>query len=420
MILITPVSSWPLRLRGRRPSWSLIPLAEAQIDELSGNPEGSIKGYLKAIELGMDGPEVIRRAVQLLFDRRRYIQADELMRKLQERGFRAEDSRLPRLAAEVSLQVNDRSRALDLARKAAPADSTNYRDHLWLGQILWAAGEKAKAEPELRRAVELAGGAPDALITLVQYLTRTERKDQAQRTIEDARGRLSGNSFTLALAQCYAEVGNLDQARAHSCSSCSQQDPDDVAALRADAVFALNTGSIDQAEHDLRKIVDLQTKACPKTRRGRAACWRRCWHRAATAASRSMRLDSWASKTRGASYVPPDGEPVDEIRAKAKVLSLRNNRDARRAAIRALQQIIEREQPTPDDEYLLCQLYQADGNWPKAEGQLKSLLARHDENPAFLAHYVMILLHDHSPDEAQGLARQIGEIESATRSAPLN
>ena len=141
----------------RRPSWSLVPLAEAEIDDLLGNQDGAIKNYLRAIELGMLAPEVIRRAVQLLFDRRRYDQADELIRKFQENGFPSGDPQLERLAAEVSLQTNDRARAVVQARKAIPTDSKDYRDHLWLGQILWAAGESAKAEPELRRAVELGG-----------------------------------------------------------------------------------------------------------------------------------------------------------------------------------------------------------------------------------------------------------------------
>ena len=80
---------------------------------------------------------------------------------------------------------------------------------------------------------------------------------------------------------------------------------------------------------------------------------------------------------------PTDDEPVDEIRTKAKVLSLRDNRDARRAAIRSLQWIIDREPPTADDQYLLAQLYEAEGNWSKAHEQLQSLLAGNGENPLY-------------------------------------
>ena len=41
----------------RRPSWSLVPLAEAEIDDLVGNQDGAIKGYLRSIELGMLAPK---------------------------------------------------------------------------------------------------------------------------------------------------------------------------------------------------------------------------------------------------------------------------------------------------------------------------------------------------------------------------
>ena len=165
----------------------MLPLAEAEINDLLGNPDAAIKAYSRSIELGMQEPPVIRRAVQLLFDRRRYDQAFELIKKLQEQGFPSRDSQLTRLAAEVSLQVNERTRALELARKAIPANSKDYRDHLWLGQILVAAGEPGKAEPEFRRAVAIAGAAPDAWISLVRFLAGTARRPDALAAIAQAR-----------------------------------------------------------------------------------------------------------------------------------------------------------------------------------------------------------------------------------------
>jgi len=393
----------------RQPSWSLVPLAEAQIDDLVGNQDGAIKGYLRSIELGMRDLQVIRRAVQLLFDRRRYDQADELIRKLQEQGLPSGDPQLQMLAAEVSLKANDRARALDLARKAIPAASNDYRDRLWLGQILWAAGEPAKAEPELRRAVELAGGAPDALIMLVQYLARTGRKEQARKAIELARSRLSGDQAPLALARCFAQVGDVDQARAQFQAALAAH-PDDVAALRGAASFALATGAVRDAEAYLRKIIDLKSNAPDD------ADWARRLLATVLASSGDRRQSLEAFKLlaivdEGASYLPADDEPVDEIRAKAKVLSLRNNRDARRAAIRCLQHIIEREPATPNDQYVLAQLYEADGNWSKAGGQLQSLLAGNGENPVYLAHNTLILLRQGLPDEAQSWLDKLEKLE---------
>jgi len=393
----------------QRPSWPLVPLAEAEIDDLVGNQDGAIKGYLRSIELGMHGLQVIRRAVQLLFERRRYDQADELIRKLQDQGLPSGDPRLQRLAAEVSLQANDLARALDLARKAIPANSKDYRDRLWLGQILWAAGEPAKAEPQLRRAVELAGNAPDAWITLVQYLARTGQKEQARAAIEQARVRLPGDRAPLALARCFAEVGDVEQARAQLQAALAAR-PDDLAALRAAASFALATGAVRDAEANLRKIIDFKSKAPDD------ADWARRLLAIVLASSGNYRQSFEALKLlnlvdEGASYLPTADEPVDEIRAKAKVLSLRNNRDARRAAIRGLQHVIEREPPRPDDQYLLAQLYEADGNWSKAREQLRSLLAGDGENPVYLAHNTLILLRQGLTDEAQSWLDKLEKLE---------
>ncbi len=142
-----------------RPSWPQVPLIMAETDDLARNREGALRNYLRAIELGMADHLVVRRAVELLFELRRFEQADGLIRKWQEQSLGSGDPQLQRLAAEVSLRINDPARALELARQSIPPGSKDYRDHLWLGQFYWAAGEIAKAEPELRRSVELGGSA---------------------------------------------------------------------------------------------------------------------------------------------------------------------------------------------------------------------------------------------------------------------
>jgi tetratricopeptide (TPR) repeat protein len=396
----------------RRPSWSQVPLAEAQIDDLVGNQDGAIKSYLRAIELGLLAPDVIRRTVQLLFDRRRYDQADELIRKLQADGLASGNPQLERLAAEVSLQANDRARALVQARNAIPVDSNDYRDHLWLGQILWAAGEPAKAEPELRRAVELGGEAPDAWITLVQYLARTGRKEQARAALEQARTRLSGEQAPLVLAHCFEEVGDLDQARAQLKTALAAR-PDDIATLRAAASLAIATASAPEAEKDLRAIIALSSKAPDD------ADWARRLLAILLASSGNRRQSLEAFQLlgladEGASYVPRAGESIDEIRAKAKVLALRDNRESRRAAIRAVQSIVDREPPAADDQYLLTQLYEADGNWSKAHEQLQALLANNGENPLYLAHNTLVLLRQGETDEAQSWLEKLEKLEPKT------
>jgi cellulose synthase operon protein C len=393
----------------RRPSWSLVPFAEGQIDELADNPDVAIKNYLRAIDMGMVAPDVIRHAVQLLFDRRRFDQADSLIRRLQESGLAAGDQQLDRLAAEVSLQANDRERALAQARKAISPDSKDYRDRLWLGQILWAAGEPAKAEPELRRAVELGGGAPDAWITLVQYLARTGHKDQARSAIDAARTRLAPEEAPLVLARCFEEVGDLDQVRAQL-KLARAAHPDDVPTLRSTASFSIATAAVADAETALRALIDLKSKAPDD------AEWARRLLAILLASSGNRRQTLEAFRLlgladEGASYLPREDESIDEIRPKAKVLALRDNVQSRRAAIRAIQAIIDRDATTADDRYLLAQLYEADGNWSKAHEQVRSLLADQSENPLYLVHNTLILLRQGEVDAAKSSLEKLEKIE---------
>ena len=138
-------------------------------------------------------------------------------------------------------------------------------------------------------------------------------------------GSLATRYFSCACSVLY-RGWNLDQARPAKFRSALATDPADVVVLRADAVFALNTGSIDQAEHDLRKIIDLQVKAPDD-----AAWWRRLL--ATLLASSGDRrkvlecLKLVGLADEAATYVPAGDEPVDEIRARAKVLGFRKNRD---------------------------------------------------------------------------------------------
>src|SRR5206468_2523475 len=120
------------------------------------------KNYLRAIELGDRSPDVIRRVAQLLYDQRRFAEADDIIKKLPDQM--AMPVEFQRLVSKVSLQVQDYERALKLAQQAVAAGSKDYRDHIWLAQVLWVMGQRAQAEPALRRAVELADDVADTWV----------------------------------------------------------------------------------------------------------------------------------------------------------------------------------------------------------------------------------------------------------------
>src|SRR5262249_40570960 len=151
------------------------------------------------------------------------------------------------------------------------ANSDDYRDHVWLGQVLWAAAQRAdveagrrreaeaRAEAALRRAVELAPAAADARVALVQYLARTGQTAAAREETDRAAARLPAGQAALALAQCHVAVNQLDRARELFATALKER-PDDLAALRAGADFYLRTNDVAEAERCLRKVITVGLK----------------------------------------------------------------------------------------------------------------------------------------------------------------
>jgi tetratricopeptide (TPR) repeat protein len=65
----------------QRPGWARVPALLARLEEAEGRPDRALAAYLRAIELGDRGPAVLRRAAQLLKERGRPADADDVLRK---------------------------------------------------------------------------------------------------------------------------------------------------------------------------------------------------------------------------------------------------------------------------------------------------------------------------------------------------
>jgi tetratricopeptide (TPR) repeat protein len=390
----------------RRPRWPLVPLVAAEAEDLAGNPRGSLRHYLKAIESGVASPLVVRRTVQLLLELRQFEQAAAWIRKWREQGLVLGDPQFQRLAAEVSLRVDDPARALELARQSIAPGSKDYRDHLWLGQFYWAAGEPGKAGPELRSAVELGGRAPEAWITLVRFLARTGSVEEARAVIERARRHLDGDQAAPDLARCYAEVGDTDRARALFRQALASK-PDDLPTLRGAATLALAVGDAGEAKSYLLRVMDLKDKSPDD-----AAWARRLLATVLSAGGAHLRaFELVGLADEGASYAPGPDEPVDEVRARAAVLANRNNRVARRAAIRILEFLGDQGLAIPDDRYRLAQLHEAEGSWQKAYAEIRDLLAGDPPNQVYLAHAARTLLRHGQVDEARSCTDDLEKLD---------
>ncbi|MHB1424367.1 MAG: tetratricopeptide repeat protein [Gemmataceae bacterium] len=404
----------------RRPNWSRVFLCLGEVWDLEGQEDLALVHYQRAIELGERQLELVRRVVRMLYDRRRYTEAELVLQRLPEQALLSGD--MPQLVAEVSLQSGNYNRALDLARQAVKADSRDYRDFVWLGQILWAAAQRAEvseskrrdaeaeAEKALYRAVEMAGNAPEGWVALVQHLVRTRQTDKAEAQIEKARDKLPPTQAPLALAQCYAALNKLDKAR-QLFDAALKARPDDVAALQIAADFYLRVNDLPEAERCLRRIIATAKRdrfAEVKARSLLAVLL--AAQGGDEHAKEALALVGKPEETdrQSASVL----ETVERERALAVVLSMRPQLADQRKAIDILERLSSGPSFSSEDRFLLVQLHDRVGNAIKARERMQPLLKT--GNPRYLSYYIHSLLRQGMIVEAQAWMPDLEKVEPST------
>ncbi|AGA29620.1 tetratricopeptide repeat protein [Singulisphaera acidiphila] len=382
----------------KRPEWALISLLEAEIAEKEGKPDRAIENYLKAIRGGERPPQVVRRVVQLLNERGRNVEADRLVEDLLEGA--SPVGLLGQLAAEMSLRNRDQGQALDLARQAISPDSKDYRDRVWLAQMLWAAKKPAEAEGELRRAVEIAGGEPDVWLALVQFLVGTDQKVAAMQAIEQARKQLPPDRVGLTLARCYERIG--DRAKAEEqFTAVLKAHPDDAATMLTVANFYLGGQQPEQAQALLRKVLAPQLKAPQEVL---ASARRSLALSLANGDSQSfLEATSLLDKN-----IAEEGGLIEDQRFKALLLASRPGH--RREAIADYEALAQRSTPTPLEKYQLAQLHAAGRDWSKAQDLLLGLVSVDGEKPDYLYSLTRVLLARDDVDQARPWVAKLEQV----------
>ena len=368
------------------------------------------ENYLRAIELGDRSPGAFRRAVELLTAAGQYEQADQLVRRFQNQILQS--PQLQRLAVGLAFQAEDNQRALGIARQAIATDSQDYHDHLWLGQVLWTAAQRPRAAGQteeadrltdeadraFQRAVTLGPNAPEAWVARVQFLAATDRKDAARAAIQEAEKAIPKDEGPLALARCYTAVGDLAQAEAQYQKALAA-DPENTDVIGAAASFYMLQNRTRDAEPLLRTLIGLQAKNPKMASLARQTLAQLLALQGGHAQSvEAMKLLGLAGGS-----APATG-PVEDQRARARVLAVQPDRAQRQQAIRLLENVLQQGVPRAEDQHLLAQLYEANNEWPKAHKQYQKLMATAQKDalyPLYLAHYARALLRKDQAGEAQ-------------------
>jgi tetratricopeptide (TPR) repeat protein len=386
----------------RRKEWSRLPLLEAAADELEGKADSAAANYLRALELGERDPAVVAQAARLLYQRRRFAAAGQAVRLLEEQGPLPRD--LARLAAEIALAHEGGGiRTLILARQAAPADSRDYRDHLWLAQIQSAAGKPWEAEETLRHAARVAGGIPDVWVALVRHLARTDRRKQAEQALEEAARRLPADRGALGLARCEEALGRADRAEAHYRKAVADR-PKDFHPRHALADFYRRADQPAKAEPHLRALLD------PKARVPEEYIAR---------ARRELAVDlaGAGTGTRGLdealTLLDRNGQLRGRTRADdvARAFVLATWPERREEALRLLESLPERQGLSAREQFLLARAYEALGDDAQASDLLLGVLAVNGEDAQVLAHRARGLIRQGALEEAGRTLMQLERLE---------
>jgi tetratricopeptide (TPR) repeat protein len=361
--------------RKRRDSWPRLFVLRGMIEEADGNLAVAIQQYRRAIDLGEGRPDVIRRLVTLYHRQQRYEDARDLLARMRELA--PGSNELNRLAAAISLARQDQGEStLELARAAVPASSRDYRDHLWLGQVLAALQKPAEAEKSLRKAIELAKTVAEPRIALVQLLASTGRAKEAQTEVALAQKALPREQAALALAFCWEVLGKRQQAE-KSYQAALTARSSDLDVRRMVALFHLRGGEWSKAEGHLRKIMSDGDLA--------SAIWARRTLALALASTGDYKQYREAIALLDKNLE----ESASSADQRARALVLAQQPTGRREAIRTLEASFVQEPPTPSEQLLIAKLYAAERDWRRWRERMLALFSgKGDPNPEYLAYYI--------------------------------
>ena len=390
-----------------RPSWSRVPLLTGTVYYQQGNRAKALEQFLKAIELGELNPTAMRRAVQLLSQEGRFEEALGLIRLLEARQVPLSDD-LQRLRGEISYETGDLETALEFARKSA-AESTDFREHVWLGHLLDVARRRAlaeqnqqlaqqfqeEAEKVLLRAVELNDGTAETWVPLIRFYSAAGMKQQAAKAIEDARNRLPQEEAALALAQCYDALGQLDAAY-ENYRAALKRAPDHPAVIRAAADFYWRTGRVKLAIEQLNRLLDGKVQTQPAD-----VAWARRLMAVILVQQGGYKNLLQAEKL-VEQNLASEGKSDQDLRLKVLVLNAFGTKPKLAEARKVLEDLVRgRARPAADDRFDLARVYLTQGDWTGFTNEMRALLTAHSREPRYLAVYVAALMDNKELGEAE-------------------
>ncbi|MBL8821530.1 MAG: tetratricopeptide repeat protein [Planctomycetia bacterium] len=388
------------KLNSSRPGWFKTAYVQGRLLELTGQIDQAIDQYKLAVELGERNPEIIKRTVQLLTARRRPNEARQILAQAMSQS--SGTSAFSKLEAELTLSEADSKqmeKVLAQARQAIRSDSKDYRDHLWLGNVHWAAQDRKGAEESFRKAIALAQDEPDAWATWLVYLVRMDRKPEAAQELKRAEALLKEKA-NYALVPYYESLEEFDKAESYFVKLVESR-PNDAPLFQSLIGFYFRQGQMVKAETLLKKYIE-SAKVDATT-----LAWARRTYALTLAAKGDYAqykeaLDLVEGNLKTNSISPED------LRTRALIKATRPG--SRKEIIKDLESSFTNLKPKPNEAILLAHLYEDEGDWNKANSILNEMLKENEgKAPQYLAYYIMALIRNNDVKKASELMTQLEE-----------
>lgn len=368
-----------------RPAWYTSMKLQAQLLEATGQLDQAIEQYKRAIELGERNPDTVKKTVQLLASRRRPQEAKDILdtTKLA--------SMLGNLDADVSLLLssNPQERIAN-AKLKVKSDSNDFREYLWLGNVQWSNGDKDGAETAFKKAVVLGSEYPEAWANWICYLIEMNRQAEAASELKRAETALK-DKFTYVQVAYHQTLKQFDKAQEYY-SKLVNENPTDIALFQGLVNFHFKQGNFAQAESLLKNklaqpLLDASTSN---------------WLRRSYAMSLAMKGD-YPSYQEALKIIEQNlkenSKSPEDLRTRALIQTTRTG--SRENSIKDLEASFATLKPSATEARLLAQLYEEEGNWPKASTLLEKMVSEADgDSPANLAYYVLAMVRNNQLDAA--------------------
>jgi tetratricopeptide (TPR) repeat protein len=395
------------RAAQQRPNWGLLLSLRGEIEEREGNNDAAIANYKRAVSLGDNSPQLLRRLVLLLVNRGRGAEVKPLLEALPN----PREALGPRLFVVIELLEGKVHDAMSVAREAVAEDPENAQIQLWFALIAANSGFDDESEKAYRRAAELAPDNADCWLGLFRFLVERDQREEARTLLPNIEKNVAEKARPMVLAQCRELLGdNLDAEKLYLEAVAAA--PTNLANKRELASFYARMKNADAVNKVLTELSDvgLAAKAKGLSEEDRPhVLWANRLLASMTAQQGSLETlrDAIAIVDRNAN---PDGKlDPDDRSLKVSLMQRTGDPTDRKEAIKILEGLLADDPARSADRLQLAKLLDRDNRWSECKDQMLTLLSMQQATPEFNLTYAEMLIRHNEPDNATGLIAKLEE-----------